>query len=258
MDALWDLCISLRFQGRAEEATTIARRYREIADRAEHVSTREASHTIRPLAQSLFDAGRYREAAVLFDSSARWRAPDELPAGTARERVWDLTHAARSLAAAGDTSELEARADTIATVGAMSASARDRRLGSYVRGLLLLARNDVPAAILALRASIYSLPAGYSRENYDLARAQLRVGRALDAIAVLQPVMRGKLDASNLYVTQTEVHELLGQAWEAAGRPDSASVHYASVARAWEHGDPAYAKRAAAARGHISRTLSGR
>jgi hypothetical protein len=248
MDALWDLCISLRFQGRAEEAVAVARRYREIADRAEQVSTSEASHAVRPLAQSLFDAGRYREAALLFDSSARWRAPHELQAGTAREQAWDLAHAARSLAYAGDTSALDARADTIATIGAMSVSARDRRLGSYIRGLLLLARNDVPGAILAIKASIYSLPGGYSRENYDLARAQLRAGRARDAVAVLQPVMRGKLDASNMYVTQTEVHELLAKAWEAAAQADSASAHYASVARAWEHGDPPYAKRAEDAR----------
>lgn len=258
MDALWDLCISLRFQGRAEEAVAIARRYRELADRTERVTPNEASHAVRPLAQSLFDAGRYREAAALFDSSANWHAPDESPAGGARERVWDLAHAARSFAAAGDTGVLDARADTIATVGAMSASGRDQRLGSYIRGLLLLARNDLPAAIPAFRASIYSVPAGYTRENYDLARAELRVGRARDAVAVLQPVMRGKLDASNMYVTQTEVHELLAKAWEAAGRPDSASAHYAWVARAWEHGDPPYAKRAEEARRHISRPVSGR
>jgi hypothetical protein len=37
-----------------------------------------------------------------------------------------------------------------------------------------------------------------------------------------------------------------------AGRPDSAAVHYERVARAWEHGDPPYAKRAAEARAAIT------
>jgi hypothetical protein len=59
-------------------------------------------------------------------------------------------------------------------------------------------------------------------------------------------------------VTQTEVHELLAQAWEAAGRSDSASAHYARVARAWEHGDAPYAKRAEEARRRISGTVSAR
>jgi DNA-binding SARP family transcriptional activator/TolB-like protein len=258
MEALWDLCISLRYQGRAEEAATVARRFRGLAVRSDRVADADAPIFVRPLAQSLFEAGRFREAAALFDSSANWHGPNEIPEGWPHERVWDLAHAARSLAAAGDTGVLEARADTISAVGALSSNGRDRRLGSYIRGLLLLARGDQSAGISAIRASIYSLPGGYTRENFDLARAELRIGRPRDAVAVLQPVMRGKLDASNMYVTQTEVHELLAQAWEAAGRPDSASAHYAWVARAWEHGDPPYAKRAADARVAMARMASAR
>jgi tetratricopeptide (TPR) repeat protein len=257
-DAMWDLIVSLRQQGRAEEAIALARQYRQLADRNQHAPPNEANQSVRPLAQSLFEAGRFREAAALFDSSAAYRAALESPASQARERAWSLTHAARSLAAAGDTAELAARADTITAVGMLSGSARDQRLGSYVRGLLLLARNDLPNAIAAMRSSLYSLPAGYTRENYDLARIYLRVGRPRDAIAVLQPALRGKLDASNMYVTHTEIHELLAQAWDSAGRADSASVHYSWVARAWEHGDPPYAKRAEAARRRISGSVASR
>ena len=256
MDALWTLTISLRYQGRANEAIATGRRYRELADRSEHLSRDGAAPGVRPLAQSLFDAGRYREAAALFDSGASWRAPEESEYGSARERAWSLAHAARSWAAAGDTGVLGARADTLDAVGSMSASGRDRKLGSYVRGLLLLARGDLQEAEVAFRQSLYSLPAGYSRENYDLARTLLLQKKPREAVAVLQPVMRGKLDASNLYVTQTEIHELLAEAWDAAGQRDSASVHYAWVARAWEHGDPSYAARAAAARRHIARAVS--
>ena len=34
--------------------------------------------------------------------------------------------------------------------------------------------------------------------------------------------LRGKVDASGLYTTRTELHELLAQAWDAAGRADLA------------------------------------
>jgi DNA-binding SARP family transcriptional activator/tetratricopeptide (TPR) repeat protein len=248
MDALWDLGLSLRHQGRVEEAVAIGRQYRALSDSNEHVTSGVATQAVRPLAQALSEAGRYRDAAALFDSSATWRPANESAASSARERAWSLAHAARSLAAAGDTVDLAARADTIAAVGVQSASGRDQRLASYIRGLLLLARNDVPNALVAIRSSIYSLPAGYTRENYDLARIYLRVGRPRDAVAVLQPALRGKLDASNFYLTQTEIRELLAQAWDSAGRADSASAHYTWVARTWEHGDPPYATRATAAR----------
>jgi tetratricopeptide (TPR) repeat protein len=257
-DAMWDLILSLRHQGRAEEAVALGRQYRKLADHTQHIPAGEVTTSVRPLAQALFDAKHYREAAALFDSSSNWRPADESPASQARERAWSLAHAARSLAAAGDTATLSARADTISAVGIQSASARDHRLASYIRGLLMVARNDLPGAVAAIRASIYSMPGGYTRENYDLARVYLRLGRPRDAIAVLQPVLRGKLDASNMYVTQTEIHEMLAQAWAAAGRADSAGPHFDWVARAWAKGDPDYAKRADDARRHISPPVSTR
>src|SRR4029434_1167228 len=108
---------------------------------------------------------------------------------------WSLAHAARSLAAAGDTVTLAVRADTIAAVGVQSASGRDQRLALYIRGLLFLARGDLPNAAVAIRSSIYSLPAGYTRENYDLARIYLRLGRPRDAVAGRQPAPRWHVSA---------------------------------------------------------------
>jgi len=75
---------------------------------------------------------------------------------------------------------------------------------------------------------------------------------------VLDPALHGKLDASNYHVTHTELHALLAQAWDAAGRADSAAAHHAWVARAWERGDPQFAARAAEARRHLDQPSSRR
>jgi len=256
-EALWQLVLSLRYQGRMTDAIAAARRYRVLFVHLDSGTPGSVSASAAPLGASLYEAGRYREAAVLFDSMSRWRAPDEAASGFARERVWRLTHRAAALAAAGDTAAVASLVDTIGALGAQSGSARDRRFHRYVRGLVLVARNDLIGAEAAFRAAIFSLPAGYTRENVELAGVLLRLGRPRDAIAVLQPALRGKVDASNYYVTHTEVHALLAQAWDAAGRPDSAAAHHAWVARAWEHGDAPYAQRAALARRHTV-SMAGR
>jgi DNA-binding SARP family transcriptional activator/tetratricopeptide (TPR) repeat protein len=251
-EALWQLVLSLRYQGRMKDAVVAARRYRALVAPLDSAMAGVVSTSASPLATAMFEAGRYREAAMLFDSVSRWRPPEEAPSGAARERVWRLTQEARALASAGDTTAVAALADTIGAVGASSGHVRDRRLDRYVRGLVLLARNDLVGAEAAFRSALYSLPAGYTRVNCELGDVLLRLGRPRDAVAVLQPALRGKVDASNYYVTHTEVHALLARAWDAAGRADSAAAHYAWVARAWEHGDPPFAQRAAEARRRAS------
>ena len=246
--ALWALVISLRYQGRMAEAIDAARAFR--ATEAPGAATRVARcHRTRDrLAMALFESGQFRQSAALFDSISLWRAPDEVESGAARDRAWGLTQAARALAAAGDTVTLAARADTIAVYGARSGSGRDRQLHAYVRGLLLLARNDLPGAEKNFRAAICSPTAGYTSANSDLGRVLLRLGRPREAVAVVAPALRGKLDASNFYVTHTELHEILAQAWDAAGVADSAATHYAIVAHAWSGGDPTFRARADSAR----------
>ena len=248
LEAMWQLILSLRYQGRMNDAIVAAERYRALAAPLDSTDPGAVSVSAAPLAVVLEEAGRYREAAAIFDSVSRWQAPQESASGAARERAWRLTHRARSLALAGDTAAVSALADTIAAVGRVSGHVRDRRLDRYVRGLLLLARNDLAGAEAAFRSALYSLPTGYTRVNCELATVLLRLGRPREAISVLQPALRGKVDASNYYVTFTEVHALLAQAWDAAAGPDSAAVHHTWVARAWAHGDPHYAERAALAR----------
>ena len=252
-EAMWQLILSLRYQGRTTDAIAEARRYRVFAQPLDSGPPKLVSPAAAPLAASLAEAGRYREAAALFDSISYWRAPDDAPSAWARERVWRLTQEARALAAAGDTAAVAALADTITVVGRRSGHVRDRRLNHYVRGLLLRARKDLVGAEAEFRSAIFSWPAGYTATNYDLALVLLELNRPREAITVLQPALRGKVDASNFYVTHTQTHELLARAWDAAGRPDSAAVHHAWVARAWENGDAPYRERAALARRRSSR-----
>ena len=68
----------------------------------------------------------------------------------------------------------------------------------------------------------------------------MRQDRAREAAAVVAPALRGEVDASNLYVTRTELHELLAQAYDRAGIRDSAAVHYRAVVRAWANADEAF------------------
>lgn len=248
-DAYWYLAILHRQQGRMAEALSDARRSRAL--RREESQRGAAPPTASQEAQVLLEAGRPRESAALFDSVSRWVNPSLGDAHRARARAWAMTHAAAGLVAAADTVGLIGRADTLRALGRQTGNGLHQRLHHHVRGLLFAARGDDEAAVTELRQAVYSLTGGYTRTNLELASALLRRGRATDAVVVLQPSLRSGLEASGLYVTRTELHELLARAWEAVGTPaarDSAAAHYTHVANAWAGGDPPYVARAAAAR----------
>ncbi len=226
LDARWIYLISLRYQGRLKEARALAK------EDALNQAVIE------------FEGGEFRLAADGFhrgaDAIARGAAP---PGARARTQAWLLTHAATALAAAGDTALLPALADTIQRVGARSLYGRDPRLHHYVRGLLEAARGRHEAAVTEFRQAVMSWTDGYTRINLELARSLLALGRPTEAVLALEPALRGGLDGSNLYVTRTELHELLGRAFDRAGRVDSARAHYAQAAQAWRHADPAFQDR---------------
>ena len=245
-EALWYLAIAHREQGQIGEALDLAHRYR-ATDSSASVEPSAVSASALLEAVVLDEVGRHGEAAALFDSISRWRVPGLAPSQYARNRAWAMTHAANALAAAGDTGGLLARADTVAAYGARSGLGRDRRLAHHVRGLALAARGSDAAAAAEFRASIRTPTMGYTRSNAELARALLRLGRPAEAVAVLQPALRGAIDGTNLYVSRTELYDLLARAWDAASAPDSAALHYAQVARAWGAGDAPFQARAAAA-----------
>jgi predicted Zn-dependent protease len=138
-----------------------------------------------------------------------------------------MTHRATALAAAGDTAALARLVEPIRTTGARSGYGRDRKLHHYVRGLLLAARGNREEATVELRAAIYSPNFGYTRVNLELGKVYLALGKPREAIDVLRPALHGSIEASNLYVTHTDLHELLARAFDAVGAPDSAAVHRA-------------------------------
>jgi len=248
-DALWWNVIALRYQGRHADASSAADR---LCLRAKLPGDTENSSLECALARGpvLFELGRYQDAARLYESlpiAKEFRGADSTPnmlGMAARHRTWMLTHAASAHAAAGDTSTLKLLTDSVAKWGKLSAFGRDQRLHFYLRGLLSAARNRHTEAAALFRRAIFSPSEGYTRINLELARELIAVGRAPEAIDILRPVLRGPIQSSNLYVTQTEIHEMLAKAFETAGAPDSARVHYRRVAAAWRDSDARFRERA--------------
>lgn len=228
-NALWFLVISLRHQGRLGEALAAAERYH-----------REFDNEL-PAAIVLWEMGRLREAAAAFERISRTGNPAAPPSGHARWRSWSLTHRAGILTALGDTAAVRSLADTIQAVGARSAYARDHRLHHHVRGLLWSARGQHDSAAAAFRRAQYSPVYGYNRVNLELGRALVRAGRPAEAVPVLRHALRTGISATGLYTTAPELRRALGDAWLAAGRPDSAAAHFRWTLTAWRNADPRFA-----------------
>ena len=250
LSGYWLRGTSYRNQGRLEAAMDDARRERELAlPQYSARQIRELGALPQELfleAQVLYEMGRYQASAEVFDSVGRWNHGEGLAAQNAHQRAWSMTHATGARLAAGDTTNVQQRIDSVEALGALSGLKRDHLLHHHLRGLLLALRGDDAAAVAEFRKAIFSWNFGYTRTNLAMARSYLRLGRPADAVAVLQPALRGDLEASNFYVTRTDVHELLGLAWDAVGGKaarDSAAAHMAYVARAWANADSTFASR---------------
>jgi DNA-binding SARP family transcriptional activator/tetratricopeptide (TPR) repeat protein/TolB-like protein len=243
VDALWYLCISLRQQGRLHDALAAIRRARTLRERAR--PPWQAFGMQVQEAQVLMEMGDLRGALARLDSAARLRPPDAAASTLARMRGWTLVQTAGVHARLGDTAALARLAGELEALGAQTAWSRDRRLHHYVRGLLWQARGNDREAASALRRAGDSRTSGYTRISLELARVLLRQDRPREAAELLEPALRGSLEASNLYVTRTELHELLARAWSAAGEPARARPHLRAVDAAWAAADPPFAARRA-------------
>jgi tetratricopeptide (TPR) repeat protein len=247
-EASWVLGIVYRHEGRLQDALAAARKYR--AERIDLKVNGATPFTAQLEGQVLFDLGRYRESAALFDSTSRIRIPFEDSSLMARNIVWAWTHMATARAAAGDTAGLGKLADSMETLGRISGVGRDRRLHFYVRGLLLKARKRPDEAIEMFRKARLSPNMGYRRIVIELGEALNQTRRYAEAVPVLQAGLRGVFEGSCLYATDTELHLLLGQSFEGLGQADSARAHYRVVTRALSHSDPEWVpKRVAAEQG---------
>ncbi|HEU6451666.1 MAG TPA: BTAD domain-containing putative transcriptional regulator [Gemmatimonadaceae bacterium] len=226
-EALWWLTIARRYEGRLDDAL-------DAATALVRASGEDDAGARQLYAQVLLEMGRAQEAAAVFESVERhWRAAPAASEGLRSRRVtWAMTHRATALAAAGDTAALARLVEPIRATGALSGYGRDRRLHHYARALLLAARGSREEATVELRAAIYSPNLGYTRINLELGRLYLELGHPREAIDVLRPALRGSIEASNLYVTHTELHALLARAFAAIASPDSAAAHRAYVSRA--------------------------
>jgi predicted Zn-dependent protease len=152
---------------------------------------------------------------------------------------------------------VRALVDSVEGWGRRSAYGRDQKAHHFLRGLVSSAANRHEDAVHEFRLAMHSPSLGFTRVNYELARCLMRVGRAREAVAALQPALRGEVDASNLYITRTDLHELLAQAFDAAGQPDSAAAHYRAVLKAWQRADPRFYNRRDRARSWLARHLKG-
>jgi DNA-binding SARP family transcriptional activator len=237
----WLMLFSLRNQGRLREALALARD-RVIpggAGRLEGAPADELSQAI-----IAFEANRLGDAIRFFRRSAESSVAQPMqPGDRSRAGTWQYTLLGTALAAAGDTAALRRVADTVEMLGRTSNFGRDPLLHHFLRGRLLQLAGRHGEAVERFRAAGYSLSDGYSRINYELARSLMALGRPEEAVEALRPALHGGVDGSNSYLTHTELHEAAAQAFELAGRFDSAAAHYAAVERAWRNADPEYSER---------------
>jgi tetratricopeptide (TPR) repeat protein len=243
--------VVLRNQGRLREALAVARRLRSL-------TAGEGGGGAAPLsalveAQILFEMGRFRESAALFDQVARWPAAGRPASVQATLRTQALAMMAAGIRAAGDTTGLATLADSLEREGEQSSLFRPRHQHHFVRGLLYEARGEDAAAMAEFERALVVPASDFSRVNLALAELYLKHNRPGDAVRVLKPASRGWfLETTNLHSSLTEVHERLAVALEASGARDGAAVHWSRVARNWAHADPLLVARRLTAAGKLN------
>jgi tetratricopeptide (TPR) repeat protein/TolB-like protein len=224
-EAFWMSFIALRNQGRLADASALIR------------TPEGSSHAVFDaiLAQERGDP----QSAVRFYRSVAL-GTGVPPGVTARELSWRGVRVGMAAADANDSATVRLLADSVEHWGQGSLYGRDPKLHHYLRGRLHAMAGRHEAAVREYRAAIHSPSLGFTRVNEAMARSLLQLGRAGEAVAILRPALRGAMDASNLYISRTDLHELLAEAFDQAGQPDSAAAHYRQVVSAWRRADPVF------------------
>jgi DNA-binding SARP family transcriptional activator len=242
VDGRWIWSIVLRNQGRLDQAMRVARQHAQAGS--------DPGRLLEALVA--LESGDTRRLVAIFAATSRHEESEWPPGVQARRTTWSKTLYGMALAAAGDTLAVRSLADTVEYWGARSIYGRDRRAHHYLRGLLLVARHQDAEAVAELKAAIHSPSNGFTRINYELGKALLRLDRPGEAVPVVRAALHGGIDGSNLYVTRTELHEVLARAFERLGQRDSAAVHYRAVVQAWAGSDLAYRERLDRARASLT------
>ncbi|MGE5749187.1 MAG: hypothetical protein ACM31F_04465, partial [Gemmatimonas sp.] len=237
-DARWLETIVLRNEGRIDEAIKLASRYPAPQD--------------MNLATAALEAGRADLALPKLRARANGDISMMAPTQQARQRSWNNTLLGMAFVAAGDTAQVRKLADTVEYWGRHSLYGRDQRAHHYLRGMLLVAQGKDNEAVSHLRAAIHSPTNGFTRVNLELGRTLLRLNRPAEAVPVLRAALHGGIDGSNLYVTRTDLHEALAQAFDRMGNRDSTAFHYRAVVNAWKRADPRYDARREVARAWLA------
>jgi tetratricopeptide (TPR) repeat protein len=231
----WWYILALRNQGRIRDAEEFFR-----TGTLPGLPKAPVRRDINPINEGILALARgdARKAASVYGHLLHLSLPPQWSEGTkARHRAWNGTLYGMALAAAGDTVALRALADSVELWGRGSLYGRDRRTHHYLRGMVHQAAGRHADAAREFQAAIHSPTMGFTRVNYELARSLLRLGRPGEAIPALQAALRGDIEAGALYVTHTELHETLAQAFNQAQLTDSAAVHYRAVVKAWARAD---------------------
>jgi tetratricopeptide (TPR) repeat protein len=245
----WSLLIALRNQGRLREAYQL-HRTGSISGFPGVGVARTADDFNEGILT--FERGDGRASAAVFAKRLRFDMSSWAPGYQARHLAWNGTLQGMGLAAVGDTITLRVLADSVEKWGRGSAYGRDRRAHHYLRGLVLASARHHDDAAREFQSAMSSPTNGFTRVNYELARCLLELDRPREAVAALQPALRGEVDASNLYITRTELHELLARAFDRANVPDSAAAHYRAVLKAWRRADPSFQSRRDAAQNWLA------
>jgi tetratricopeptide (TPR) repeat protein len=202
-----------------------------------------------PVVEAVLDLESGRPAAAL-------RTLDRLASdarGSGAMVIWNLIRRGTAAAMGHELHLARVLADSAEAAGRECLSGVDRQLHFFVRGLIAGASGDHATAVDLYRRSIVSPTFGLTRANYEMGKSLLALGRSAEAVPVLEAALRGGWDGPNLYVTRTELHELLARAFEASGRRDSAAVHFALVEQSWRNADQSFAPRYRAAKEWLAR-----